>query len=79
MFNLFRDTTENHIFACKTSFEVALFGAEARDEKPYNALTKMDSEMSIENRVKQLLDCLLDPTIAPPTNCVRWNKISDLV
>lgn len=67
-----------HLVACKTCFEVALFGAEARDEKPYAALERIRTDSSARDRVKQLLDGLLDSAKALPAGCIRWKSIADL-
>lgn len=66
------------LVACKTCFEVALFGEEAKDEKPYNALARIRNDEAARIRVKALLDCLLDPTSATPAGCIRWKEIDDL-
>lgn len=67
------------IVACKTCFEIALFGDEAKEEKPYNALTKMDSDTALEEKVKSLLDALLDKSFPLPEKCIRWNEIAELL
>lgn len=67
-----------HLIACKTCFEVAMFGKEAKDEKPYQALTRISEDEEARNRVRLLLDCLLDPNIVPPNGCIRWTKIAQL-
>lgn len=68
-----------HLVACKTCFETALFGEEAKNEKPYNALIRIESEKDTIDKVKQLLDGLLDHSLPLPENCIRWEKIEDLV
>lgn len=68
-----------NLVACKTCFETALFGEEVRNEKPYNALTKIQSDDSARDRVKALLDYLIgkkDATL--PDNCIHWNDIKQL-
>ena len=67
-----------HLVACRPCFEVALFGEEARDEKPYNALIRIRSDVAAMHRVKALLDGLLDPNKDLPDACVRWSALSDL-
>ncbi|MGC4064888.1 MAG: AAA family ATPase [Polyangiaceae bacterium] len=64
--------------ACRTCFEEALFGEEARDEKPYNALVRIREDVATRSRVKALLDALLDPTREVPANCIRWRQVSEL-
>ncbi|EMY67777.1 ATP-dependent nuclease [Leptospira vanthielii] len=67
-----------NIIACKTNFEMAIFGEEAKYEKPYNALKRIESDPKIEKNVKQLLDSLIDISKKPPANCIRWSQINDL-
>lgn len=66
------------LVACKTCFEVALFGEEVKEEKPYNALARINSSEDAKNKVKQLLDGLLDSSKALPNNCIRWRDINDI-
>ena len=67
-----------HLVACCTCFEVAIFGEEAKEEKPYNALNKIREDADSRAKVKQLLDGLLDVTIALPEKCRRWKTIEEL-
>lgn len=67
------------LVACNTCFEVAIFGEEVSNEKPYNALLKIDSDINFENKVKDLLDYLVGSTGAVlPTNCINWKTIDDI-
>lgn len=72
-------TDRVNLVACKTCFETALFGVETRAEKPYAALMAIRSDKTVEERVRLLLDALLDVGIAPPENCIRWDAIEQLV
>lgn len=67
-----------NLVACKTCFEVALFGEEAKEEKPYNALLRIRLDEASRSRVKALLDCLLDPERQAPNGCIRWKNIEEL-
>lgn len=67
-----------NLVACKTCFEVALFGEEARNEKPYNALLRIRNDKVAELRVKALMNCLLDPTSEAPKGCIRWKNVEQL-
>lgn len=68
-----------NLVACKTCFETALFGEEVKDEKPYNALTRIRSSDDARNRVKSLLDYLIGVEGAVlPDNCIHWTKIEEL-
>lgn len=66
------------LVACKTCFERALFGEEVKEEKPYNALLRIRADEVTRNRVKALLDALLDPAKNPPDNCIRWRNVTEL-
>ncbi|ACF45929.1 ATP-dependent endonuclease of the OLD family-like protein [Prosthecochloris aestuarii DSM 271] len=67
-----------HLVACKTCFETAMFGEEVKTEKPYSALSRVRTDGDARKNVKQLLDSLLDPTLDPPSGCVRWKEIGEL-
>ena len=67
-----------HLVACKTCFEVALFGEEAKDEKPYSALERIRTDEAARSRVKALLDGLLDESKELPADCLRWKTVADL-
>jgi len=66
------------LIACKTDFESALFGQKVKRDKPYNIIVKMKNTDSVKAIMKQLLDSLLDTSISPPINCLRWSTIDDL-
>ena len=66
------------LVACKTCFEVALFGEEAKEEKPYNALLRIRKDEHTRFLVKNLFDGLLDASKGLPPNCIRWKLVSDL-
>lgn len=67
-----------NLIACKTCFEVALFGEEAKEEKPYNALTRIEADAEARGRVKMLLDGLLESTYPLPDGCLRWTAGGEL-
>lgn len=67
-----------HLVACRTCFEVALFGTDVSYEKPYHALLAMRTDAKVRSRVKMLFDSLLDPSVTPPSGCVRWASIDEL-
>ena len=67
-----------NLVACKTCFEVSMFGEEAKDEKPYNALTRIRSDDVAMNNVKKLFDYLLDTSKEAPDKCIKWKNINDL-
>lgn len=68
-----------NLVACKTCFETAIFGEEAKDEKPYNALEKIRSNPEIKIKVQQLLNYLIcTDGVDLPENCIHWTKIEQL-
>lgn len=76
---LLDDTGKINLVACKTCFETALFGQEVKDEKPYNALIRIKTDLAARDRVKALLDYLIGVDGAKlPNNCIHWNKIEQL-
>jgi putative ATP-dependent endonuclease of OLD family len=66
------------LVACKTCFEVAIFGEEVKYEKPYNTLIRIRSNEAERLKVKALLDCLLEPSLDAPQGCIRWKDVSEL-
>jgi putative ATP-dependent endonuclease of OLD family len=66
------------LVACNTCFEIALFGTEVKEEKPYNALLRIRTEEVARNRVKELFDALLDVSKPVPQGCRRWKTIAEL-
>jgi len=71
-------TGKVNLIACKTCFEVAMFGEEAKTEKPYNALLKLRENVELRNKVKTLLDALLDPDAPAPEGSIRWQSFLEL-
>ncbi|HBO1619804.1 TPA: hypothetical protein L4F62_006363 [Pseudomonas aeruginosa] len=68
-----------NLVACKTCFESALFGEEVREEKPYNALTRIQNDPEAKKKVKSLLDYLIGINgAALPDNCIHWKNIDQL-
>ncbi len=74
------DAVEDHInvIACKKNFEDALFKEKAASDKPYNAYLKMKEDTEFLELVKSLMDALLDKSLLPPENCIRWKLIDSL-
>lgn len=67
-----------HLVSCCTCFEIALFGEDAKEDKPYNALERIRLNTDIKNRTKALIDALLDPSKPVPAGCKRWTSIDEL-
>ncbi|OPH56249.1 ATP-dependent endonuclease [Paenibacillus ferrarius] len=72
------DSNKIRLIASVPNFEAAFFGKDARDEKPYNALTNVKSYPNIFIKVEKLLSSLADHTITVPTECIQWNDIKQL-
>ena len=72
------DLSKTVLIACKTNFEVALLGRKVSKEKPYYTLGMMKKDESFREKVKLLLDALLNSQIEPPENCIRWRKLDDI-
>lgn len=66
------------LVACRTCFETALFGKESKDEKPYRAFVRIQNDAESAEKVKALLDYLLDASKPKPGNCLEWKAIEDL-
>jgi len=66
------------LIACKTNFEVAIFGESVSSDKPYNAVARLKEDASLKAKVKQLLDSLLNASNHPPGNCIRWDDLIQL-
>jgi putative ATP-dependent endonuclease of OLD family len=67
-----------NLVACKTCFEVSMFGEEVKDEKPYNALSVIRTDNAAKEKVKKLLDYLLDTDQEIPDQCINWKNIDQL-
>lgn len=65
------------ILASVPNFEEAYFGLTVSQEKPYKALKSLMDKANFE-KIKGLLDALLDNQKALPINCIEWTKIEDL-
>jgi len=60
------------------NFEIAYLGKEYNQEKPYNALSKIKSDNSVRESIKQLLIALTDFSKPLPNNSIEWKTIEDL-
>ena len=72
------DLSKTVLIACKSNFEVALLGESVSKEKPYHTLEKMKNDKDFREKVKALLDALLDNKKEPPKNCICWQQLSDI-
>jgi putative ATP-dependent endonuclease of OLD family len=63
------------LMASKIDFESAIFGKEASEEKPYNAIESMKSSDERYLRVKNVLTALLDHTFPAPEYVLEWSNL----
>ncbi len=64
--------------ALMPNFEAALFGAEARNEKPYNAIVRMRSDPGALAKVEELLSALVDHGTPKPAFAVEFDDLEVL-
>nr|WP_288813237.1 hypothetical protein [uncultured Sphingobacterium sp.] len=72
------DGTSTRLLASLPNFEEAYFGDVADEEKPYNALKKLEENEGFFDTVETLLKALINFESAPPINCTEWNSIEEL-
>lgn len=66
------------IVASVPNFEEAYLKKECSEEKPYNALTRIKSDIGVKNTIEQLLYALVDFTRHLPQGAMQWDNIDDL-
>ena len=66
------------VVASVPNFEEAYLNKEYNQEKPYNALKRIKSEVGVKNTLEQLLDALVDFTKPLPQGAMQWDNIDDL-
>lgn len=66
------------LVASVPNFEEAFLGSEAKEEKPYHAVTRMSTDDDAFNRVRALLAGLLDMKQPLPDGAVAWENIDGL-
>ncbi len=72
------DLSKTVLIACKTNFEDALLGVSVSKDKPYYTLKKLKTDVAFKEKVKNLLDALLNDQKEIPKNCIRWKSIDDI-
>jgi putative ATP-dependent endonuclease of OLD family len=72
------DPTSVRIVASVPNFDEALFGVATKDEKPYRAVAQMTEDQASYNKVRSLLDSLLDPHKPLPAGTMSWSAVVDL-
>ena len=70
--------TNTRLLASLPNFEEAYFGEGAENEKPYNALKTLETDVDIFNTVETLLKALIDYSQPIPANCAEWTTIEEL-
>lgn len=66
------------LLASLPNFEGAYFGTAPNSEKPYAALKAVMDNDDNFNKVKNLLDALIDFSKPVPENCSEWTRLDDL-
>jgi len=66
------------LLASLPNFEEAYFGEIADEEKPYNALKKLEENKDFFNVVETLLKALINFESETPINCTEWTSIEEL-
>ncbi|MBS0980979.1 ATP-dependent nuclease [Acetobacter thailandicus] len=66
------------LLASKINFERAFFDTSLSGEKPYSAVFSMKNDKDKMEKIKQLLESLLDDAAPIPDGCIAWTSMSDL-
>jgi len=72
------DGTSTRLLASLPNFEEAYFGEVAEEEKPYNALKKLEENPELFEIVETLLKALINFESQTPVNCTEWTSIEEL-
>jgi putative ATP-dependent endonuclease of OLD family len=72
------DGTSTRLLASLPNFEEASFGEVAEEEKPYNALKKLEENEDLFNVVETLLKALINFESETPINCTEWKSVEEL-
>ena len=70
--------TSTRLLASLPNFEEAYFGEVAEEEKPYNALKKLEENDELFDVVETLLKALINFESKTPINCTEWKSIEEL-
>ncbi|WP_348811314.1 ATP-dependent nuclease [Flavobacterium maritimum] len=70
--------TSTRLLASLPNFEEAYFGEVAEEEKPYNALKKLEENEDLFNIVETLLKALINFESETPINCTEWKSVEEL-
>lgn len=66
------------LLASIPNFEEAYFGEIADEEKPYNALKKLEENADFFSVIETLLKALINFESETPINCTEWTTIEEL-
>ncbi len=66
------------VVASVPNFEAAFFGAEVKEDKPYNALLQLTTNEAFVHTIRAVLHALIDDEAPTPRGAIRWNVISEL-
>jgi putative ATP-dependent endonuclease of OLD family len=77
--SMHKDPDKVRLLASVPNFEEAYFNEEVKGEKPYNALMTMSEDSDAFERIKRLLNALVDHTASTPDGCIEWETTSELL
>lgn len=67
-----------HLVASIPNFESAFFGADVDGDKPYTALSSLEENQALREKLLSLLRGLTDPQASLPANALRWTSVDAL-
>ena len=69
---------KTRLIASKVTFELAYFWSIPWKDKPYSAVLIVKESEEQYEKIKSLLNYLLDKSVPIPNNAVEWDKIKDI-
>ncbi len=72
------DSSSVRLVASLPNLETAILGTIAKDEKPYSAVVKMNTDDSAYAKVRSLLLSLLDVSRPLPEGTLAWSSVEEL-
>lgn len=66
------------IVASRVNFEEAFFDISLSGEKPYSAVQGMKDNLEVKEKIKRLLQALVDQSKPVPKEVLEWKTLSDL-
>lgn len=66
------------LVASVPNFEEAFFNEEAKKDKPYSTLARLQGDEAAYLKIAALLDCLTDPSVPIPQGAISWKSTAQL-